>query len=434
MLKTLPKFTRSLLFATMFCATAFGDTVVLTSGEKLEGKILKETDTEVTIETRAGGIVDERTIKRSEISSVGKASPDEAPWQALRGLKLGNNSMQVEQYDQYLGSLKAFLTQYPESKYKPEAEKLVAEFEAEKQRVAKGERKLSGNWISKEEVQRESYQINGAVALNYMRDQATHNDVVGALNTFDLLEKQYPGSRSYIDAVDLAQRLLPPLRQQAEARLARLPAEMAERQKAVQLARAADKAQVQADMEREKLNNATALAQAKQQNRKWPPLLPTSEESLQQIVQLAKDETSRLAAVDLAKPRESVRLAEQVKAAIAKKDIPTAEETLKKAQEAWSQNEMLTRLDADLAKARDTAAAEPTAATAEKSADSSVGDKTAAEGSTGSGDTSTKAGTDDSDTPNPFFRVVIGAVIVVFLYAAWKAYSSIRKKANEVIE
>jgi hypothetical protein len=50
-------------------------------------------------------------------------------------------------------------------------EKLVADFEAEKQRVTNGERKLNGSWLSKEDVQRESYQINGAITLNFMRDQ-----------------------------------------------------------------------------------------------------------------------------------------------------------------------------------------------------------------------------------------------------------------------
>ena len=433
MLKILPIFRLSVFAAATFCATALGDTVKLTSGEKLEGKILKESETEVTIETKAGGIVDERTVKRSEIASIDKATPDEAAWQQIRNLKLGDNSMPATQYDAYLGPLKAFLTQYAESKHKAEVEKLVADFEAEKQRVTNGERKLNGSWLSKEDVQRESYQINGAITLNFMRDQAARSDLVGALNTFDLLEKQYPGSRSYIDAVDMAKRLVPTLKKQAETRLARLPAETAEREKAVQLARTADKAQIQADIEREKQNNATALAQAKQQNRKWPPFLAQNEESLQQINQLATDESKRLAEIDLSKKRESLTLADQAKAAMAKKDIPTAEESLKKAQDLWSDNELLARLDKDLIAARDAAASEPAVAGADKGAESS--DATGNKPPTGNASGNEGASSTDDEKPsNPIFRVIIALVIVGVAYAGWKAYSSVRKKSSEVIE
>jgi hypothetical protein len=432
MLKMLPKLRLSLLIATTFCACAFGDTVVLTSGEKLEGKIIKQTDAEITIETKAGGIVDERTVKRSEIASIGKDLPDEVPWQALKNLKLGDNSMPVAQYDSYLTPLKSFITQFPDSKHKADAEKMAADFEAEKQRVAAGERKLSGKWLSKEDVQKESYQINGAIALSFLRDQAGRGDLIGALNTFDLLEKQFPGSRSYLDAVDFVKRLLPNVKQQAEAQLARIPAEKAEREKALQLARAGDKAQIQADMEREKQTSTAALAQAKQQNRKWPPFLARNEEALQQIVQLSTDETRRLGALELSKQRESLRLADEAKAALAKKDLPAAEENLKKAQELWTENEIVARLDKELTAAKDAAASEPAVASTETKAEEKSGE--AKPPSAKAGEEGAPAAAEEEKSSNPVFRVVIALVIAGVAYAGWKAYSSVRKKASEVIE
>jgi len=430
MLHLLPKFHLSLLIATTFCASVFGDTVTLTSGEKLEGRIIKQTDTEVTIETKAGGIVDERTLKRSEIANIGKDAPDEVPWQALKNLKLGDNSMPVAQYDTYLTPLKSFLTQFPDSKHKADAEKMASDFEAEKQRVAGGERKLNGKWLSKEDVQKESYQINGAIALNFLRDQAGRGDLIGALNTFDLLEKQFPGSRAYLDAVDFVKRLLPNVKQQAETQLARVPAEKAEREKALQLARVGDKAQIQADMEREKQTSAAALAQAKQQNRKWPPFLARNEEALQQIVQVSTEEIRRLAALDLSKQRESIRLGDEAKSALAKKDLPAAEENLKKAQELWSENELVARLDKELSAAKEIAAAEAAAAEEKKSEDKTGADAvkppTAKAGSEGS----SSAATDDEEK-SPFRRVVIAVVVAGVAYAGWKAYSSVRKKSSE---
>ncbi len=434
MLKNFPRVSLSLLIGFALCAGVLGDTVVLTSGEKIEGKITKETDAEVTIETNAGGIIDERTVKKTEIKSMSKATPDEAPYQAIRNFKLGANSMTATQYDSYIGPMKGFLNQHPQSKYKGDVEKTLTEFEKEKARVSSGERKLNGKWLSKEEVERESYQINGAIAFNYLGEQVARGDLTGAMNTFDQIEQQYPGSRSYVDAVEYVRRLLPTLKQQAEARIARLPAENAERERAVQLARAGEKAQVQAELEREKQASEAALAQARQQNLKWPPFLQRNEEALRQIVQLSTEETKRLAEIDVAKRRESLRLAEQARASIASKDLTAAEENLKKAQEAWSENEVIQRLEKDLIAAREVAASEPAPAPAETTpSETAATDGESAPSADDSG-AAPAATSDDEEPSNPIFRVVIAIVIVAFLYAAWKAYSSIRKKANEVIE
>jgi len=429
MLPPFPKFCLSLFAATTLCVSAFGDTIVLKSGEKIEGTITKQNDTEVTVETKAGGIVDERVVKRADIANVAKEVPDEAPWQALRNLKLSDNSMPATQYDTYIAPLKAFVTQFPESKHKPEAEKMISDFDAEKQRVAAGERKLGGKWLSKEEVQKESYQINGAIALNFLREQASKGDLVGALNTFDLLEKQFPGSRSYIDAVEYVKRLLPNVKQQADARLARLPAETAEREKSLQLARAGEKGQVQAEMEREKKANADALALAKQQNRKWPPFLARNEEALKDISQKATEETRRLGEIDLSKQRESLRLAEEAKASLAKKDVDAAEESLKKAKDLWSENELLVRLDKDVSAAKETAAAEATA-----KAEAKPEEKTSAEGEkppTGADGQQTAAQGDEDSSSSPIKRILIALAVAAAAYVGWQAYSNARKKSEQ---
>ena len=137
-----------------------------------------------------------------------------------------------------------------------EAERIAAEFSAEQKRVTDGERKLAGKWLTKEEVQRESYQINGAIAFNYLREQAARNDVTGALNTFATIEEQYPRSRGYLDAVEFVRPLLPRLKSQADARLAAIPGELAEQKKGLDLSSAAKRVEYQADLDRERFERA----------------------------------------------------------------------------------------------------------------------------------------------------------------------------------
>jgi hypothetical protein len=437
---TLPRLSLLALASVTFAASVLADTVVLKNGTKIEGKITSETDTQITIETKAGGIVDEQTVKKDEVQSVSKETPDEIAYASLRAIKLGANSLPSStQYDNYLTSLKSFVSQFPESKHKAEIEKLATDFGAEQKRVADGEVKLDGKWLSKAEVQRERYQINGMVAFNYMKEQAARNDAIGAMNTFEILRKQYIGSRGYIEAADVAKRLLSTLKQQADARLARLPAENAEREKSVAGAAGLNKIQLQGELDREKQSNAAALALAKSQGLRWPPFIPRSEESMKEISSLAGEQASELTSVDVAKARQSIQLANEARAALDKKDLTVAEEKTRAARDAWGENEIVTRLEpeiasakeaADKAKAETTSEAPVPATTAEKAEDKPADTESAATET--SSDSSSEAA--NQEEGNPLFRIVLIVIIAIVAFVGFSAYRSIRKKASEVIE
>lgn len=434
-----------LAVASVTIATSLlADTVVLKDGTKIEGKITSETDTSLTIETRAGGVVDEQTVKKDEVQSVSKATADELAYASLKNIKLGANSFPTSsQYDNYVRALKAFVSQHPDSKHKAEIEKLAADFEAEQKRVADGEVKMDGKWISKTEVQRERYQINGMVAFNYMKEQAARNDLTGAMNTFDILRKQYPGSRGFIEAAESAKRIVASLKQQAEARLARIPAENAEREKGVAASAGVSKIQLQAEIDREKQNNAAALAQAKSQGLRWPPFIPRSEDSMREISTVAADEASQLSNVDVAKGRQSIQLANEARAALDKKDVAAAEQKVQAAREAWGENEIVTRLEPEIASARTAAEAAAAAAATDAPADAPApapadraGDKPA-DSETAATETSDSASAEaaaEEEEGNPLFRIALIIVLAIVAFAGFKAYRGIRKKSSEVIE
>jgi hypothetical protein len=430
-----------LAFASVtFSASLFADTVTLKDGKKIEGTVTKETDTQVTIETKSGGIIDEQTFKKEEVQSVSKTTADEAAYASLRSIKLGANSMPTPtQYDNYLTALKSFVSQHPQSKYKPEIEKLITDFEEEQKRVSGGEVKLDGKWMSKTEVQRERYQINGAVAANYMKEQSARGDAVGAMNTFEIIEKQYPGSRGYIDAVETAKRIVPSLKQQADARLARLPAEIAEREKSVAGAAGLNKIQLQGELDREKQANEAALELAKRQGLKWPPFIPRSEDSMKQISTLAGDASSRVASIDVAKARQSIQLANDARAALDKKDLTVAEEKVRAAREAWGANELATRLETEITEARSIAAAKAEAAAeaaaGEAPAETKPGtteDKPAESGTTSETNAATEPAAEEES--NPLFRVLLIIILAIVAFIGWKSYRGVAKKSNEVIE
>jgi hypothetical protein len=439
---TFPRISLLALACVTFATSLLGDTVVLKDGTKIEGKITSETETQITIETRAGGVIDEQTVKKEDVQSVSKATADEAAYASLRGIKLGASSLpSASQYDSNLSVLKSFVSKYPDSKHKAEVAKLAEEMEAEQKRVMQGEVKLDGKWISAAEVQRERYQINAMIAVSYMKDQAARSDGIGAMNTFELLRKQYPGSRGYIEGVDIAKRLVAGLKQQADARLARLPAENAERQKAIAAA-GTDRVQLQNEFNQEKQANEAAVARAKAQSVKWPPFLPRSEELLKQISTLAGEEASQLSSVDVAKARQSLQLANEARAALDAKNLAGAEEKTRAAQEAWGENEIVARLEKEIGDAKTIASTTTTAeapaetapagSTEGKPAETAgTSSETAKESTDSSGSTETSGAEEES---NPLFRIVLIVIIAIVAFVGLKAYRGVRKRASEVIE
>jgi len=439
----LPFFALLLTLVCTLSAWSRGDTVVLKSGEKIDGKILSETDTEVKIETKAGGIVDERTVPRADIAKVEKATADELAWQPLKNVQPGANSLPAGQYERVLAPLRAFATQYPQSAHAAEVQKRLAAFEEEKKRVDAGELKLSGKWISKDEVQKERYQINALVALNYLREQQARNDLIGALNTFDVLERDYPGAKAYPDAVEAVLRILATIKAQAGARVAALPAEKATQEKAIAAALEPSKTDMKTAADREKATAEAMLAAAQKSGVKWPPFLPKSEDSMKLIADRASTEQSRLASLDLAKLRQSVQLAEKAQQALAANDVTSAEESLSQAQSMWDANELAKRVSTQLASAKATPtepappAPDETPAPPPTSTDAPAGD--AATTSTASTEpvSSDDAPVVEEEETQPLItpvRVVIGVLAIGFLVAIWKTYKSIKSKASDVLE
>src|SRR5688500_11535562 len=86
---------------------SFADVVVLKNGEKLQGKIVGETPTEITLDVQVSpGIVDSRVVPKADVASVVKDQPDAAAWQAVRNFKLGPNSLAATAYDAMINPLR----------------------------------------------------------------------------------------------------------------------------------------------------------------------------------------------------------------------------------------------------------------------------------------------------------------------------------------
>ncbi len=427
------KITFAAIALATLCASGFAETVILKSGEKIDGKITGETDTEITMDVKvSAGITDVRTVPKSDVAKVEKELLDETAWLPLKALAVGANSLPSGAYDTNIKLLKAFVAVYPESSHVADAKKALAAFEEEKKRVDDGDVKLAGAWISKEEVAREKYQINATLAFNYMKDQSTRGELVPALITFDAIEANFPGARIFPDAVDLARRIIAALGTEVNRRQQLLKTELADREAGLKIASDANRAQILAAVKSENASAEAAIAAAQKLQQKWPPFIPHYEQSLTSIAQKIPSETQRLATIEVGKERESLKLTDAAKESLSKKEYTQAEESLSKAKELWGANELATRLQTEVGEKKSIAATAPAEVPAPMPEAKPESKPMVA------------AATEEEPIPmqsedgRPFLLTIGGAITVVIVLiaiaAAVTVYRKIKGKANDILE
>ena len=424
-----------LLCLAMLSPCAFADVVILNTDEKIEGKIVAESETEITISAKVTAtITDERVIKKTEIKSITKDAPDELRWQSLKNVKLGRNSFPLTSYDSAVNPLNGFLAEFPQSKFAAEAKKLADAFAAEKKRVEAGEVKLDEKWLSKEEALKEGVQIKALTAFNYMKDQSTR-DMTGALNTLDAIEKNFPGTRAYPDAVEYAQKMLPALKSEVDRRIKALAAQKIEQTDAIKKLSGPDKTKLEEERKRVQTGLDAAVSAAEKQGLKWLPLSPSNERSLKSIETKLSSETQRLANVPIAKMRASILAAGKARTLLEANNLDGAAAALSQASADWSNNEIATRLRSELEAARKIAAATPAAEIAPAAPEVAAAAKPAKPEAS---DDSAEPVAEQVDKDKPFLLTPGGAVTVVLLVglvvAAFSAIKKIKAKASDDLE
>jgi hypothetical protein len=341
----------SLLLAGGVISGIRADTITLKSGDKLEGKIRSETETEVVIEYKvSSGIADERTIPREEIASMEKSSPDEAAFLQIKSLKPDpQSSLPSEDYDEIIAALKNFQNAFPNSPHSSEVQLDLDEFEREQARVSQGDVKYLGQWISSEEAAKRKIQIEGQQLFGVMKQRAAAGHLADAMATFEQIEKGYSGTRIFPDAVDLARSLVAQMRVNLPKRAALATYNQAQFKHTLAMTAEPQRSQLAARVKAEQDAANAAVAAASKSGAKWTPLFPNNLNSITTLQKTVATEGPRLAGIKTADMRESISRMDEAKKAWAAKDFAAADSLIHEAQQLWGQNEEMAFYSAELA-------------------------------------------------------------------------------------
>ena len=322
------------------------DIVNLTTGEKVEGKISRETDTELTLEIKvSASINDERVIKKTEIANIEKQSSEDIAFQEIKKLKLNpQTSLKPEIYSRFIGNLEAFKKSYPTSPRLQNINELITAFHDEKKRVDAGELKFQGQWLSAPEVAKRRIQIEGMLLFDTMKNQVNNLDLAGSLNSFDAIEKKYSNSRVYPDAIELAVQVLNNLQRQVNERVKINAYNDQQFKRSLELAKIEDVEKLKTARKREESMAINAIDQARKSGAKWSPFIPRNTESINSFQGLIPTELTRLQALPVQKMHASVGLTDDAQAALNSGKSQDAIAFITQALLAWPLNEDAIRL------------------------------------------------------------------------------------------
>ena len=326
---------------------ALGDTVTLKSGETLEGNILSETDQQIVMDaTVAPGITDQKTIAKGDVQAVSKTSLDEIAYQAIKGCQIESHSLPANSYAAIVKSLETFLTTYPLSSRSREVQTTLTAFKEEQEKVKAKNVKWDNRWYTPAEVEKNKYQLQAQMQLVAMREQASRRDFITALNTFDQIEKAYPGSQAFPDAIDLAKSILPQAASDMERAMNAAKIQESQFTKGIVLVPEPQKSQMIAARKGQIAAAEAAMATAEHDGVKWKPFFPLSSKSCDAIKATLATEAPRLEALPVAEMHSSIASTESAEAALKNANPALAEAKIKQAKTLWSQNERLTALSA----------------------------------------------------------------------------------------
>jgi hypothetical protein len=397
-----------LLLTLIAAAPVWADSITLKTGETLTGTIKNETATDVTIDVQVSdSITDERDIQKSDIASMQKTQPDEIAYKQLIAVQPNPQiSYSSASYDQIISSLDGFQTQYPTSNYLPEIQKLEATFKDEKKRVDAGEIKYLGQWLTPAEAGRERVQIGGLELYDAMQQQAANGDLLGALQTFDSIERGgYQGSRSYPQAVSLALAVIPKFAQELVQQMQEVKSDQAQLKATIAATSEPEKSQLIASAKAEEDRDTAAIAAAVKSGARWVPLIQRCQLSVDTLQRTATSEYSRLSSIPVAMMNQSITKVDAAKAAMASGDLKTAGSLLSDASQLWNQNDAANYLKEKLAAASPTPKPTTIHTLTPGEIAASAESTTATAGGAAAGGASAEA-------PKPFYMTVQGAVII----------------------
>lgn len=332
------------------------DTVTLKDGSELTGVIVSESAEEIVVETVvSSGSKDQKKIPVGKILGIKKAREDENAFLLLGDLSSPQTLTDVAVYDVLLETtIPGYIAKYPYSRNVQKLRDTTTQYEQERKRLLAGDRKIDGVWFTADQIKNEPakfevslaamqlksdpMQAEAARQFNEMKDRAQKDDPVSALKTYELLERDYPGSRVLPDALTLAKQQMEVLQQKIA--MARENFDVFEKRRLAALAsaKAEEAKEIKDALDNEVLVAKEAMETASKDGTKFFPLFQNSKDSMKSLQDVLVSEKKRVSQLPVALMRQSLAYSKEARRKLDAGELSEAKALLSQSQSSWDKN------------------------------------------------------------------------------------------------
>lgn len=281
------------------------DIITLKSNERIEGKVLSENASTITIEYKlTPKIKDTKIINKADIKELIRQSDAllEFEDRALKKILPTADLMNAAEYEVIIqDKLRTFAAKYPGTPETAEVEKIITTLSEEKNKVLEGQVKMMGKWLDATSVKRDTYNIEAYRSLLAMRGEAEKNKddrYIKALREFDKMRVQFPASLHYVTAIAEATELLNKYEKQLGAMVVEQPILAKQRADGLKLIAGAELELTKRSIDAEVAEfKATSDAQTKAKV-KWRDIYKYDLKSLQEALLAITKERAELKTID----------------------------------------------------------------------------------------------------------------------------------------
>jgi hypothetical protein len=340
-----------------FVGLTKADTIILKNGDKIEGSILSQSPSEVVIEYNATPTIkDQKTVSRDEIVKIDSIPKDDKAFVDLGDLASPPTVLETSLYDLLIDKkIPEFLAQYPYSRHTSELREDLRILEGERSRLRQGDRKINGTWITAAQIQNDPYGFGATIKFSEMKGVVATGDPVGALQCYELIEKNYSGSDVMPDAVDLALKQISVLQGNLNSVKGNFSVLDKNRQDAIAKAPADQAKMLKESLDKEVIAAKAAMAMAATNGTKFFPVFQNNKDALDALQALVVAENARLVKLQALPMRDGIKVSEECSGLLAAGKIKEARDQLALSVKLWPANIKNTKLQQqidDLSKAQ----------------------------------------------------------------------------------
>lgn len=297
----LPKVPAAFALFALCSFQAPADTIKLKDGKSIDGTIIAEDASSVTIKTIVvGKITDNKVVPRSEIASLVKKTPEDDAAEAVKKILPTEDFLLPSAYNKIIAEgPDKFLATYPNSKYRAEILELKKSLTDEQAQSRRGMRKVDGKWLSGEEMQANEYNIQTLKVFREMEKAVAAEDFRGALDAFTRIEAMGRFSLSYPKAIELARTVLATYDGNLKAAIKAVPQKVKEAETRLANMTPSDRDAAKAEREKIKKDFVAKIAEEKKAKVRFTSTLDTDVGSLNEAARQVDTEMKRLAALNV---------------------------------------------------------------------------------------------------------------------------------------